>query len=208
MESTDSKHRSTDAEQVTVCEALTLSLLSSKEASLSLHAEYTAASPAFLTRARPRHRARPWPSFCGRCPSDSWQLAPAPTLLFSRSRNATFPSRKQRMATSNLNLRPRQLSHFVPTPDPSFRVSQSFMTDAWHVPLLPPPQGDWSITFRNGDQGRTAGRNWQKVWEKGRANIATAHANQTGLLVHEPQPAHLPRSIQQIPLVPTPPLPL
>lgn len=91
------------------------------------------------------------------------------------------------MATSNLNLRPRQLSHFVPTPDPSFRVSQSFMTDAWHVPLLPPPQGDWSISFRNGDQGRTAGRKWQKVCgQMGRANIATAHANQTRLLAHEP----------------------
>lgn len=46
LKSTDSKHRSTDAEQVTVCEALTLSLLSFKEASqamcvtwlLSLHA--------------------------------------------------------------------------------------------------------------------------------------------------------------------------
>lgn len=90
----------------------------------------------------------------------SWHLRQH-LLFLSLPQRRPFKSRgreKKRMATSNLNLRPSQLSHSVPTLDPSFRVSQSFMSDAWHVPLLPPTQGDWSITFRSGDQGRRPGR--------------------------------------------------
>lgn len=101
--STDSKHRSTDAEQVTVCEALTLSLLSSKEASQTRHLTarclFAQSAQHFSHKGTARAHRLPL-----RVSALVWQLAAGTCANF-----AFFPlplldflSRKS-MATSNLN---------------------------------------------------------------------------------------------------------
>lgn len=239
--STDSKHRSTDAEQVTVCEALTLSL------SLSCHPKRAGeldhesdrlpavclsvcSSSTRITHGTDRRPSTISHKGNARGPiafllrplrhlTANWQLAPAPTTLvfaFSFSqRPATFffqRSKGQRRVwartQSNLNLRPRQLgAHFLsPLPDPSFRVPQ-FIHDPMlgTFPLLPPPppkaigRSLFATAIRGGKTQGTGGF-WRQAApagrreegserkSKGRAGLdnATAHANQTYVLVHEP----------------------
>lgn len=117
-------------------------------------------------------------------------------------RELAFPSsdaprpEQKRMAASNFNLRPSAVPT-VPTPDPSFRVSQSFMTDAWHVPLLPPPRR-LVDHFRNGDQGRVRDAGVQAMVAWGRSNIAQRMRTKPNCSSNEPHLITIPWSIRQL----------
>lgn len=114
----------------------------------------------------PGHRARPMPSFSGPCASLTAGTCASFCFFFPAATTAAVllqKQKKERWPHPILIYGPVSCPTLSPLQIPSFRVPQSFMTDAWHVPLLPPPQGDWSITFRNGDQGRTQGNGGAKA---------------------------------------------